>query len=92
MHMATSPRRTIVYDAALHAPDARTVDALARLKLDLGRRGFELRLVHVPDALRELLAFVGLAEVLGVEPRRQPEEREQRLGIEEERELDDPSL
>jgi anti-anti-sigma regulatory factor len=91
--MATSPRRTIVYDAAaLHAPDARTVDALARLKLDLGRRGFELRLVHVPDALRELLAFVGLAEVLRVEPRRQPEEREQRLGIEEERELDDPSL
>jgi hypothetical protein len=44
--------------------------------------------------LRVLLDFMGLAAVLRcelrVEPRRQPEEREQRLGVQEEGELDDP--
>jgi hypothetical protein len=73
------------------APDAGTVDALARLQLGLRRCGVEMRLRHASDELVELLAFVGLGEVLRVEPGRQAEEREQCLSVEEEGELDDPS-
>ncbi len=89
--MATPRRRTIVYDArALIAPDARTVDALARARLRLQRLGFELRISNAPDELRALLAFMGLVEALGVEPCGEAEQGEHRLGIEEEGELDDP--
>ena len=70
--------------------DLATVESLARLKLAARRSGVDLRLGRVPRELEELIIFVGLAEVLGVEPRGQAEEREQRLGVEEERDLDDP--
>jgi hypothetical protein len=70
--------------------DLGTVDALARLRLAARRRGLELRLAHVPDELRELITFVGLSEALGLGPLGKAEEREERLGVEEERELDDP--
>jgi hypothetical protein len=70
--------------------DLATVESLARLKLAARRSGVDLRLGRVPRELEELIIFVGLAEVLGVEPRREAEEREQRLGVEEERDLDDP--
>jgi hypothetical protein len=70
--------------------DLGTVDALARLRLAARRSGLELRFGRVPDELRELITFVGLAEALGLEPRGQAEEREERLGVEEERELADP--
>jgi len=90
--MATPRRRTIVYDAgALDTPDARTVDCLARARLRLARLGVELRISHAPDELRELLHFMGLLEALGVEPCGEAEEGEQRLGVEEEGELDDPA-
>jgi hypothetical protein len=69
--------------------DLGTVDALARLRLAARRSGLELRLTRVPEELRELITFVGLAEVLGLEPRGEAEEREERVGVEEERELDD---
>jgi anti-anti-sigma regulatory factor len=86
------PRRRIVCDVgALVSPDAATIDALARLQLTLRRLGFELRLRHVPDELAELIAFAGLSDVLGVKPGGQAEEGKQRLGVEEECELDDPS-
>jgi anti-anti-sigma regulatory factor len=65
------------------------LDALARLQLALRRAGCELRLVDPDPGLAELVRLAGLAETLGLEPRRQPEEREQRLGVEEERELGD---
>lgn len=68
------------------------VDALARAQLRLRRGGCELRLVDPAPELVELIRFAGLADALGVEPRRQPEEREQRLGVEEERELGDPPV
>jgi hypothetical protein len=71
--------------------DLATIDALARLQLAARRAGIDLR-VHLSSELRELLVFVGLDDVLRVEPRRQPEEREQRLGVEEERQLGDPPL
>jgi hypothetical protein len=70
--------------------DLATIEALARLQLAARRLGLELRLREVPEELRELIAFVGLSGVLDVEPRRQPEEREQRLGVEEEGELVEP--
>jgi anti-anti-sigma regulatory factor len=75
---------------AIRAPDATAVDALARLQLSALRLRCDLHLRGVAPELQELLDFVGLADVLRVEVRRQAEEREQRVGVEEERELDDP--
>jgi len=49
------------------------VDLLARLHLEA----------------RELIALAGLEETLGVEPLGQPEQREERGGVEEEGELGD---
>jgi anti-anti-sigma regulatory factor len=83
--------RTIVCDVSALDPDALTIDALARLQLSSRRVGLELRLRHASNELQELLAFVGLDEVLRLEAGRQPEQREQRVGVEEERELDEPS-
>ena len=71
--------------------DLAVVDTLARLALAERRRGRVLWLGRVPAELRELLVLTGLDSVLGVEPGRQPEEREEGVGVEEERELDDPS-
>jgi anti-anti-sigma regulatory factor len=90
--MSREPRRTIVCDASALAPDATTVDVLARLQLTARRLGCQFRLRNVTDELRDLLSFVGLGEVLRVETGRQPEERKQRRRVEEERELDDPPL
>jgi ABC-type transporter Mla MlaB component len=45
-------------------PDAVTVDALARLQLAARRHGCTVRLRHASGELRELLAFMGLADVL----------------------------
>ena len=73
------------------APTLGTLDVLARLQLAARRRGHEMRLVGASRELRELIAFAGLETALPVEPRRQPEEREEGVGVEEERELDDPS-
>jgi hypothetical protein len=68
------------------------VDALARLQLAALRAGYRIEVKDAPDDLVELVELAGLDEVLGVEPRRQPEEREERLGVEEERELDDAAV
>ena len=45
-------------------PDAVTVDALARLQLAAGRLGCTVRLRHASPALRELVALMGLHDVL----------------------------
>jgi ABC-type transporter Mla MlaB component len=45
-------------------PDAVTVDALARLQLAAGRKGCQVRLLHASDELLELVAFMGLRDVL----------------------------
>jgi hypothetical protein len=70
-------------------PHLGTVDALARLALAARRIGCELKLRDPSRELRELVAFAGLAEALGVEPGREAEEREEPLGVEEERDLPD---
>ena len=64
---------------------------LARLQLATRRLGLQLRLRGASAELQELVAFVGLREALRVEAEGQTEQREQRLGVEEERELDDPA-
>jgi len=79
-------------------PDAVAVDALARLQLTARRCGRELRLLHPCDALRRLLALVGLGDVLPLdpasrlEPGRQAEEGEQAGGVEEEGDPGDPTV
>jgi len=84
--MAGAP---IEVDVSPLASDAVTLDALARLQMAANRVGAELTFRRAPKALVELVAFAGLAGVLRVEPGRQAEEREERLGVEEEREPGD---
>jgi ABC-type transporter Mla MlaB component len=45
-------------------PDAATVEALARLQLAARRLGREVRLANASAELRELIAFMGLCDVL----------------------------
>jgi hypothetical protein len=82
---------TLVCDVAALPADAVAVDAVARLQLAARRAGCELRLHGASPELLSLVAFIGLAEVLCLEPRRQAEEREERVGVEEEGELRDPA-
>jgi hypothetical protein len=91
-YMAGPRPSTIICDVGALAPDAATIDALARLQLAARRLGLEIRLRHASSELRGLLVFVGLSEVLRVETGGQPEERKERLGAEEEGELDDPAV
>ncbi len=79
-------------DVSPAAADVETLDALARLQLAARRAGLELRLRRAAPELAELIAFAGLDAVLRVEVRRQPEEREERLGLEEEGQLPDPPV
>jgi hypothetical protein len=84
---------TVSYDCgSLAQPDLGTIDELLRLDLTLRRRDCKLQLKRPGTPLRELIDFAGLAEVLRVEAGRQAEEREEPLGVEEECELDDPTL
>jgi ABC-type transporter Mla MlaB component len=45
-------------------PDAVCVDALARLQLAARRHGCQVRLREASDELRQLVAFMGLRDVL----------------------------
>ena len=79
--------------SALVHVDAGTVDALARLQLTARRSGACVRLCNASAQLRELVEFMGLKCVLlSVEPGGQTEAREHGVGVEEERELDDPAV
>ena len=73
-----SKRAIVLCDASELVADAATVDALARMQLNARRHGNEIRLVGASDALRNLIAFMGLQDVLrdepsGVDPGRQAE-------------------
>jgi hypothetical protein len=72
---------------AVEDPDIGTVDALARMALTARRLGRDVELRRARPDLRELLELAGLGR-LAVEVRRQAEEREEALGVEEE---DDPA-
>lgn len=82
----------VVCDASALGPDVRSVGALARLTLAARRAGVDLDVRDATIELREVVAFLGLDEALRVEPRRQAEEREERRGVEEERELGDSAV
>jgi hypothetical protein len=76
--------------------DARTadlelVDALARLQLAARRHGWALRLRDVAEELQALLEFLGLADVLALEARREPELGEQ-AGVQEVVQPADPAV
>jgi ABC-type transporter Mla MlaB component len=51
-------------DVSRVEPDAVTVDALARLQLAARRTGCQVRLRRASDELLELVAFMGLTDVL----------------------------
>jgi hypothetical protein len=89
--MSTPRRRTFACHVGAVPADAATVDALARLQLSARRRGLDVSLREASGDLEALLGLCGLSDVLRVEAGRQPEEREQRGGVEEEGELDDPA-
>jgi ABC-type transporter Mla MlaB component len=55
---------TVLCDVADVPPDAVTVDALARLQLAAQRTGCSIRLENATPELRELVAFMGLGDVL----------------------------
>ena len=91
-YMAAPRPSTLVCDVGALPPDAAAVEVLARLQLAARRVGLEIRLSRASSELRDLLVFCGLEEVLRVEAGGQAEEWEDRLGAEEERELDDPAV
>ncbi len=53
---------------SLVRPDALVVDTLARLQLTSRRRGHRFWLRNADARLQELLALMGLSEVLPLEP------------------------
>ena len=56
--------RVVLCDVTGVGVDAVTVDALARLQLAAQRRGCRVRLCNASPDLRELVAFMGLEDVL----------------------------
>jgi ABC-type transporter Mla MlaB component len=62
--LETSRSTVALCDVCAVDPDAVTVDALARLQLAARRRGCQVRLQGASDDLRDLLAFMGLEDVL----------------------------
>ncbi|MBW3663362.1 MAG: STAS domain-containing protein [Actinobacteria bacterium] len=88
---------TIRLDLRGLPPDAATIGALARLQLVARGIGCRVELLHASPELVDLAEFMGLARVLvgwrlPLEVVGQAEQREQASGVEEEGELDDPSL
>jgi hypothetical protein len=83
--------------AALTDPDIGTVDALARLQLTALRLRSQITLCHASTDLRELLGLAGLGgvvpcrEELRVEAKREAEDREEPLRVEEEGDAADPT-
>ena len=69
--------------------DLATVDALARASLNARRFGARVRFTDASPALQELIAFVGLDDVLVGRPERQAEQREESVCVQERVEPDD---
>jgi ABC-type transporter Mla MlaB component len=63
--LLSAHRPTVAFcDVASVDPDAVTVDALARLALAARRHGCQIRLQRASRELLELVAFIGLQDVL----------------------------
>jgi hypothetical protein len=89
MMLQTTRADVALCDVRAVAPDAVTIDALARVQLTARRLGKQIQLRSAATDLCGLLALTGLSEVLPLEIERQAEQREQPRGVEEERELPD---
>jgi ABC-type transporter Mla MlaB component len=90
--MAVPAPRPILCDlSALGDADVQVIDLLARLELAARRQGRTLQIRNPSPALLALIAFAGLDSVLRLEAGRETEEREDSVGVEEERQLDDPA-
>jgi ABC-type transporter Mla MlaB component len=66
--LAQSRPAVALCDVATVQPDAVTVDALARLQLAAGRYGCRIRLRGASSDLLELVAWMGLENVLPESP------------------------
>ena len=62
--LAEAEGGVVLCDASSVPADAVTVDALARLQLAARRRDCQVRLRHASDDLLDLLAFMGLQDVV----------------------------
>jgi hypothetical protein len=84
----------VLCDAGALAPDAVSVEALARLQLQGRRRGCRVRLCNVPVELGRLLSFLGLADAVGLggglEAQRQAEQGKEPGRVEERVDRGDP--
>ncbi len=96
--LASGDAELITCDVSnLVVPDAAAIDALARLQLTARRSGGSIRLRRARRRLRDLLALLGLADVvplsadLSVEQHGQVEQREQ-VRVDEEVDPRDPPV
>jgi ABC-type transporter Mla MlaB component len=87
--LAATGAQLAVCDVSRLSADAVAVDALARIALTASRLGSRVCLRSPADNLRDMVALAGLQSALPVEPRRQPEQGKQAVGVQEERELPD---
>ena len=81
--------------SAVDRADLDAVDGLARLQLAAHRRGRRMRLRGSSREMRQLIALLGLGDVLPSERRRtlgQAEQRKQGIRIEEGGEADHPAV
>ncbi|HEU5263963.1 MAG TPA: STAS domain-containing protein [Gaiellaceae bacterium] len=62
--LAVNDADVVLCDVHGVEPDAVTVDALARLQLAARRHGCRVRLCSTSKALRDLVSFMGLDDVL----------------------------
>ena len=62
--MAVLPETIVACDVACARADVATVEALARLQLAARRHGCRVTLRHASEELRQLIAFMGLRDVL----------------------------
>jgi hypothetical protein len=93
MSLASRRRRTdvrVTVDLEGERPDLALVDELARLHLAAKQLGWTLSVREPTGELADLLDLVGLSDVVSVEVGGQPEQWEQRLGVEEVVMPDDP--
>jgi hypothetical protein len=91
--LTSSDAAVVVCDVGGLAADIVTVEALARLQLTARRLGRRIALRSGSPELDRLLAFVGLADVLGLgRPCGQAEERVQPRAVEERVDRGDPAV
>jgi len=62
--LTAAPAETATCDVAGVPADAVTVDALCRLQVAARRTGCSIRLANASPELRELVAFMGLSDVV----------------------------